>query len=152
MSKKGRQRTDEQVEELLNEVRRYLNIGASYSEIMKFMKLPSSTFYYYLHIIAKEDKKTLKDLRGKILDHETIVCKNRLERSIYKCEQISSNANTLPKERIEAERLKAQLAIDVLRIVRDGIDIETAGQDKETQDSDYGFKEPEVTEFLKSIS
>jgi hypothetical protein len=146
----NKKRTQAEVDSLTNEIRRYLTIGTSYPEIINHLKIPSSTFYYYLNKIAKEDKKALKHLKNKMLDHETIVCKNRLESTLYKCEQIFADTNSTAKERIEAVRLKSQITIDILRIIRDSdIDGES---DRKIQQTNSKQNEEQTKEFFNSIS
>lgn len=134
----------------MNEIRRYLIIGTSYPEVINHLKIPSSTFYYYLNRISKEDKKALRYLKNKMLDHETIICKNRLESTLYKCEQVFLDTNSTAKDKIEAVRLKSQICIDILRIIRDS-DID-GKPDGEIQQTNSEEQQTETKEFFDSIS
>lgn len=144
-----KRKTQEELDKIVNEIRRYLTVGTSYSDIMNHLQIPSSTFYYYLNMISQEDKKALRNLKNKMLDHETIVCKNRLENTLYKCEQVFADNNSTAKDRIEAIRLKSQIIIDILRLVRDSdIDGNVNGQIQETNIE----QEANTREFFNSIS
>jgi hypothetical protein len=144
-----KRKTQEELDKIINEIRRYLTVGTSYSDIMNHLQIPNSTFYYYLNMISQEDKKALRNLKNKMLDHETIICKSRLENTLYKCEQVFADNNSTAKDRIEAIRLKSQIIIDILRLVRDSdIDGNVNGQIQETNIE----QEANTREFFNSIS
>lgn len=140
--------TKEELNKNLEEIKRYLVMGFSHNEIARHLEIPLSTFYYYHKMLNNKDKKLLADLKNKTLDHEVIVCKARLERILFRCEQISADATTLPKEKLEAEKLKSQIAIDILRLVRDSNMNEFNGQ---VENTDTEYRE-QIQAFFNTIS
>ncbi len=114
-------RTKQEMEAVKVEIRRYLVAGATNDNIMRHLGLPKTNFYYYLSQIEKEDKKHNIKLREEKLEHEIVLTKERLLGTIQTCQNIIQNEKTTVKEKLEAERLKAETSIDIIRLIRDGV-------------------------------
>lgn len=124
-------------------------MGYSYNAIAGHLQMPMSTLFYYVKMLNEDDKKLLANLKDKMLDHEIIICKSRLERTLLRCEEISLDSTTLPKEKLEAEKLKSQISIDILRLVRDS-DI-NGNVSRQIQQADTD-EEIATREFFNSIA
>jgi hypothetical protein len=68
---KGKQKTQEQLQEHLKQIRHLIALGQTDSEIMDNLNIPRRTFYYYKKRINEEcaeelQKKKVEDLAGDV--------------------------------------------------------------------------------------
>lgn len=115
-----KRRARHELELLLTEIRRHITVGVTPQRIAKELNISPQMMSWYMAKIYDEDKKELQRLRSKIFEHEIINTKNRLMRTINKMDALSDNDNTLPKDKIEAERLKKECTLDIIRLLKEG--------------------------------
>ena len=106
--------------EIRNKIRRLIGAGATPNDIQQTLTMPESTFYWHMSAIYQEDKKILEKEATEYLHHEILVAKERLQRGIQTCETIANDKNQQARDRIEAERLKKELTINIVQLMRDG--------------------------------
>jgi len=106
--------------EIRNKIRRLIGAGATSNEIEQSLTMPNSTLRWHMSIIYQEDKKILEKEATEYLHHEILIAKERLQRGIQTCETIANDKNQQARDRIEAERLKKELTINIVQLMRDG--------------------------------
>ena len=111
--------TKQELEAIRNEIRRYFTIGSTPTEIKEFLKLADRTFAWHCHAIYEQDKITLQAERNDLIATEILLTKDRLLRTIRQCELIANDANTAVRDKLEAEALKKETSIDLIRLLRD---------------------------------
>ena len=114
-------RTKQEMEAVKAEIRRYLVAGATNEDIIRHLSLPKTNYFYYLRQTEKEDKSHNIKQREEKLEHEISLTKERLLSTIKTCQSIIQNEKTTVKEKLEAERLKSETSIDIIRLIRDGV-------------------------------
>ena len=102
-----------------NEIRRYLTLGVTPIKIKEYMKKAERTFNWHIHAIYDEDKTLLTKERTEMLSSSILQTRDRLLRTIENCERIAHDDNTSNKDKLEAERLKKETSIDLIRLLRD---------------------------------
>ncbi len=102
-----------------NEIRRYLTLGVTPIKIKEYMKMAERTFNWHIHAIYDEDKTLLTKERTEMLSSSILQTRDRLLRTIENCERIAHDDNTSNKDKLEAERLKKETSIDLIRLLRD---------------------------------
>ena len=104
------------------EIRRLISLGLTKPEILKHMEMADSTFRWHLTNIYAEDKKQLQQESSQYLESEILWARERLQRTIHTCEEIANDTTGQhdAKDRLEAERLKVETTIDLIRLLRDG--------------------------------
>ena len=101
-------------------MRRLKQKGLTSEKIMLHLKLDRTNYDYHMSQIYKEDRKQLRNVRNNLIEHELLIAKGRLERSIEVCEEISRNSEHQPDERINAEKLKQETSMNIVRLLVDG--------------------------------
>jgi len=127
-------RTKQEMEAVKAEIRRYLVAGATNEDIIRHLSLPKTNYFYYLRQIEKEDKSHNIKQREEKLEHEISLTKERLLSTIKTCQSIIQNEKTTVKEKLEAERLKSETSIDIIRLIRDGVTGVRSTQEIGTED------------------
>ena len=112
-------KTKIELNKVRNEIRRYLTLGATTTKIKEYLKLADRTFDRHLQAIYEEDKKTLVKERSDLLSTTILQTKDRLLRIIENCERIAHDDNTSARDKLEAERLKKETSIALIRLLRD---------------------------------
>ena len=102
-----------------NEIRRYLTLGVTPAKIKEYLKVADRTFNWHIHAIYEEDKKLLTRERTEMLSSSILQTRDRLLRTIENCERIAHDDNTPNRDKLEAERLKKETSIDLIRLLRD---------------------------------
>ena len=102
------------------EIRRLISLGLTKPEILKHMEMADSTFRWHLTNIYAEDKKQLQQESSQYLESEILWARERLQRTIHTCEEIANDTRVDAKDKLEAERLKVETTIDLIRLLRDG--------------------------------
>ena len=102
-----------------NEIRRYLALGVTPTKIKEYMKMAERTFNWHIHAIYEEDKTLLTRERTEMLSSSILQTRDRLLRTIENCERIAHDDNTPNRDKLEAERLKKETSIDLIRLLRD---------------------------------
>ena len=112
-------KTKLELNKVRNEIRRYLTVGATTTKIKEYLKIADRTFDWHMHAIYEEDKKLLTRERSEMLSSSILQTKDRLLRIIENCERIAHDDNTSARDKLEAERLKKETSIDLIRLLRD---------------------------------
>ena len=112
-------KTKLELNKVRNEIRRYLTLGATTTKIKEYLKIADRTFDWHMHAIYEEDKKLLVRERTEMLSSTILQTRDRLLRTIENCERIAHDDNTSNKDKLEAERLKKETSIDLIRLLRD---------------------------------
>lgn len=136
-------RTKQEMNEVKAEIRRYLVAGATNDEIIKYLAIPKGNYFYYLKQIENEDRQHNMKQREEKLEHEINLTKERLLSTVKTCQNIIQSDSSTVKEKLEAERLKAEISIDIIRLIRDGVT-----SVKRTEQTGAGDV-PEGTEIIK---
>lgn len=115
-------RARDEVLRALNEIRRLRSEeGMSDIQIMKELKIVNSTFYNtYMRKIYQQDRDHLERIAGQQIEHEVLTLKERFEGSIRNLTNISKDAECEARDRIEAERLKMEASLNVLKLLVQG--------------------------------
>ncbi len=106
-----------------NEIRRYLTEGYSKDFIRRALKMPDRTFQWYMSAIMKEDSKMMIAERDNLFMHyarQTIETLDKANNKITILQNTDQNKNNI-KVQVDAENLKRNNGIDILRILRDGL-------------------------------
>jgi predicted transcriptional regulator len=113
-------KTKDQIIYKLSEIRRQMLDGATNTEIMSNLNIPQRTFYRYMHKIYEEDKLELAKENNKTLVTHIFLHRDRLLYTLQNCSSIASDTNYSVKDRIEAERLKVDVSLDLLKLASEG--------------------------------
>jgi len=113
-------RTKDQILYQLSEIRRQMLDGATNTEIMRDLNIPERTFYRYMRKIYEEDKTELAKENNKTLVTHIFLHRDRLLYTLQNCSSIATDTNYSVKDRIEAERLKVDVSLDLLKIASEG--------------------------------
>ena len=114
-----KRKTKQELDIVRNEIRRYYTIGSTATEIKQHLKMADRTFAWHMHEIYEQDKKALELERNDLLATEILLTKDRLLRTIRQCELIANHNDTPVREKLEAESLKKETSIDLIRLLRD---------------------------------
>jgi predicted transcriptional regulator len=113
-------RTKDQIIYKLSEIRRQMLDGATNTEIMSNLNIPERTFYRYMHTIYEEDKAELAKENNKTLVTHIFLHRDRLLYTLQNCTSIATDTKYSVKDRIEAERLKVDVSLDLLKLASEG--------------------------------
>ena len=117
MSKK--RKTRQELDAVRNEIRRFFTIGSTPTEIKQHLKMADRTFAWHMSAIYAQDKMILQKDSTELLATEILLTKDRLLRTIRICELISNANETSARDKLEAEALKKETSIDLIRLLRD---------------------------------
>jgi predicted transcriptional regulator len=113
-------RTKDQIIYRLSEIRRQMLDGATNTEIMRDLNMPQRTFYRYMHKIYEEDKVELAKENNRTLVTHIFLHRDRLLYTLQNCTSIATDTKYSVKDRIEAERLKVDVSLDLLKLASEG--------------------------------
>jgi hypothetical protein len=113
-------KTKDQIIYQLSEIRRQMLDGATNTEIMENLYIPQRTFYRYMYKIYQEDKVELAKEDNKTLVTHIFLHRDRLLYTLQNCTSIATDRNYSVKERIEAERLKVDVILELLKLASEG--------------------------------
>jgi len=77
------------------------------------------TFTWHMSAIYAQDRMILQKESTELLATEILLTKDRLLRTIRTCELISNANETSARDKLEAEALKKETSIDLIRLLRD---------------------------------
>jgi len=115
----NKRKTKQELVKIRNEIRRYFTIGSTPTEIKQHLNMADRTFNWHLHAIYEEDRKYLQREQSELIATEILQTKDRLLRTIRQCELIANNDETSARDKLEAEALKKETSIDLIRLLRD---------------------------------
>jgi predicted transcriptional regulator len=113
-------RTKDQLIYKLSEIRRQMLDGATNTEIMSNLNIPQRTFYRYMRKIYEEDKAELAKENNRTLVTHIFLHRDRLLYTLQNCSSIATDPKYSVKDRIEAERLKVDVSLDLLKLASEG--------------------------------
>jgi predicted transcriptional regulator len=113
--------TKDQIIYKLSEIRRQMLDGANNTEIMRNLNIPQRTFYRYMHKIYEEDKVELAKENNKTLVTHIFLHRDRLLYTLQNCSSIATDSKYSVKDRIEAERLKVDVSLELLKLASEDL-------------------------------
>ena len=114
-----KRKTKQQLDTVRNEIRRYFTIGSTPTEIKQHLNMADRTFTWHMSAIYAQDRMILQKESTELLATEILLTKDRLLRTIRTCELISNANETSARDKLEAEALKKETSIDLIRLLRD---------------------------------
>jgi len=114
-----KRKTKQELDTVRNEIRRFFTIGSTPTEIKQHLKMADRTFAWHMSAIYAQDKMILQKESTELLATEILLTKDRLLRTIRICELISNANETSARDKLEAEALKKETSIDLIRLLRD---------------------------------
>ena len=114
-----KRKTKQELDAVRNEIRRFFTIGSTPTEIKQHLKMADRTFAWHMSAIYAQDKMILQKESNELLATEILLTKDRLLRTIRICELISNANETSARDKLEAEALKKETSIDLIRLLRD---------------------------------
>ncbi|MEM2141326.1 hypothetical protein [Nitrososphaera sp.] len=125
--------SEDETRKALLEMRRYYAAGYSDSEIMRHMSLSEEKFRHYQSQIYAQDQDALEKAVSGRLAHEIMTLKARLESAVRNCHEIASRYDVRVRERLEAERMKIEASVNIVRLLRDGPEALKIGHNRGTK-------------------
>jgi hypothetical protein len=130
--------TREQLTVKLTSIRSMMLDGATNTKIMSTLNIPQRTFYRYMDKIYQEDRIELAKKNKQTLATHILFLRERLMQSIRNCQNIALDPKVSAKDRIEAERLKLETSIAIVKLEVEGTTITQVNQYDGHQGKDNG--------------
>jgi hypothetical protein len=130
--------TREQLTLKLSSIRSMMLDGATNTKIMSTLNIPQRTFYRYMDKIYQEDRIELAKKNRETLATHVLFLRERLMQSIRNCQNIALDPKVSAKDRIEAERLKLETSIAIVKLEVEGTTITQVNQYDGHEDKDNG--------------
>jgi hypothetical protein len=130
--------TREQLTVKLTSIRSMMLDGATNTKIMSTLNIPQRTFYRYMDKIYQEDRIELAKKNTETLATHILLLRERLMQSIRNCQNIALDPKVSAKDRIEAERLKLETSIAIVKLEVEGTTITQVNQYDGHEDKDNG--------------
>jgi hypothetical protein len=130
--------TREQLTVKLSSIRSMMLDGATNTKIMSTLNIPQRTFYRYMDKIYQEDRIELAKKNKQTLATHILFLRERLMQSIRNCQNIALDPKVSAKDRIEAERLKLEASIAIVKLEVEGTTITQVNQYDGHEDKDNG--------------
>ena len=108
--------TREQLTVKLTSIRNMMLDGATNTKIMSTLNIPQRTFYRYMDKIYQEDRIELAKKNRETLATHILLLRERLMQSIRNCQNIALDPKVSAKDRIQAERLKLETSIAIVKL------------------------------------
>jgi hypothetical protein len=128
--------TREQLTVKLTSIRSMMLDGATNTKIMSTLNIPQRTFYRYMDKIYQEDRIELAKKNKQTLATHILLLRERLMQSIKNCQNIALDPKVSAKDRIEAERLKLETSIAIVKLEVEGTTITQVNQYDGHEDKD----------------
>ena len=100
----------------LSSIRSMMLDGATNTNIMSTLNIPQRTFYRYMDKIYQEDRIELAKKNRETLATHILLLRERLMQSIRNCQNIALDPKVSAKDRIQAERLKLETSIAIVKL------------------------------------
>jgi hypothetical protein len=126
--------TEKQILDQVDRIRQLRCQGASDSQIMEDMKLSHGGYWRRVKRMNQIDRRVLEDKCSNRLSSEIITLETRLLRTIENCESIARNTQIDAKERLDAERLKIDCSVAIVRLLREGPNVINFSKLAESED------------------
>jgi hypothetical protein len=131
-------KTREQLTLKLTSIRNMMLDGATNTKIMSTLNMPQRTFYRYMDKIYQEDRIELAKKNKQTLATHILFLRERLMQSIRNCQDIALDPKVSAKDRIQAERLKLETSIAIVKLEVEGTTITQVNQYDGHGDKDNG--------------
>jgi hypothetical protein len=112
--------TEKQILEQVERIRQLRSQGASDERIMEEMKLSHGGYWRRVKRMNQIDRQIMAEKCSTQLSSEVRILESRLHRAIENCESIARDSHIDAKARLEAERLKVECSIAIIRLLREG--------------------------------
>jgi orotate phosphoribosyltransferase-like protein len=112
--------TEKQILDQIERIRQLRSQGASDAQIMDEMKLSHGAYWRRVKCLKEIDRQIMHEKFSSQLPSEIRILEDRLLRTIQNCESIANDKNVDPMACLDAERLKIDWSIIMVRIFREG--------------------------------
>lgn len=109
-----------QLAETLRKIRHLLAEGHTNKEIIEMMQLEERTFYRYMARIYAQDKAYFEKQDNESIATEIRLAKERTLKSLRRYDAIAADESLSAYERMEAERLRGDIVIALVKIELEG--------------------------------
>jgi hypothetical protein len=107
----------------LRKIRHLLAEGYTNSEIIEMLQLEERTFYRYMKRIYQQDKAYYEKLDNESIATEMRLAKERTLKSLRRYDAIAADESLGAAERMEAERLRGDIVVALVKIEIEGLRI-----------------------------
>jgi IS30 family transposase len=104
----------------LRKIRHLLAEGYTNREIIEMLQLEERTFYRYMKRIYAQDKAYFEKLDNEAIATEIRLAKERTLKSLRRYDAIAADESLSAAERMEAERLRGDIVIALVKIEIEG--------------------------------
>jgi DNA-binding CsgD family transcriptional regulator len=104
----------------LRKIRHLLAEGYTNREIIEMLQLEERTFYRYMARIYEQDKAYFEKLDNETIATEIRLAKERTLKSLRRYDAIAADESLSAVERMEAERLRGDIVIALVKIEIEG--------------------------------
>jgi hypothetical protein len=115
--------TREQLTLKLSSIRSMMLDGATNTKIMSTLNIPQRTFYRYMDKIYQQKRIELAKKNKETLATHILLLRERMLQSIRNCQNIALDPKVSAKDRIQAERLKLETSIAIVKLEVEGTTI-----------------------------
>lgn len=139
-------KTKEQLQAELMSIRTLRRAYKKDADIIKQLNIPESTYWYYIKLINKQDKKIYEKQLKEDISSDLIMLKDTFLTGIEECNAVIKNPESKPGDVLEAIRLRSEIHVNIVKLKREGPQIFngfTPGTKTETSSSKHeGTPEP----------
>jgi DNA-binding CsgD family transcriptional regulator len=118
--KRGKRPSKIQLAATLRKIRHLLAEGYTNREIIEIMQLEERTFYRYMKRIYAQDKAYFEKQDNEAIATEIRLAKERTLKSLRRYDAIAADESLSAVERMEAERLRGDIVIALVKIEMEG--------------------------------
>ena len=112
--------TGKQILEELEKIRELRIQGASDEQIMQQLKLSHGAYWRRVKRLKEIDRQIMHEKLSSQVPSEVRILEDRLLRTIRNCENMANDQSIDPTARLDAERLKIDCSVLMVRIFREG--------------------------------
>jgi DNA-binding CsgD family transcriptional regulator len=118
--KRGKRPSKIQLAATLRKIRHLLAEGYTNREIIEIMQLEERTFYRYMKRVYAQDKAYFEKQDNEAIATEIRLAKERTLKSLRRYDAIAADESLSAVERMEAERLRGDIVIALVKIEMEG--------------------------------
>ena len=116
-------KTKEQLQVELNSIRELRRKPKTDIEIMSELKIPYSTYYWYLKQIREEDKKYIDTEMKESISHEVRNLQDKLIILEQQANKVLDSEKTSTRDKLESIRLIKELSSDRVKLLIEGPEV-----------------------------
>jgi hypothetical protein len=113
-------KTDKKIYDEIEQIRQLRIMGASDQAIVQALNLSYSAFWRRVKLMYKQDKQLMHELFSDAVPTQVKMLEARLLSTIDNCTKMATNEGIDPFARIEADRLKIDCSVSLVRMYREG--------------------------------